>query len=124
MEHQKKLNLLNEANDSKFVTRKWNVANDQSNETYDVRNEIIYNTELWKCNLFDYNDAYILVKGDIIAAAPTATQESFKNCASFPKRITKIGGTTTDDTEDLDLVMSMYSLMEYSSKYSETIGSF
>ena len=30
MEHQKTLNLLNEANDSKFVTRKWNVYNDQS----------------------------------------------------------------------------------------------
>ena len=32
MEHQKILNLLNEANDSKFVTRKWNIANGQSNE--------------------------------------------------------------------------------------------
>ena len=30
MEHQKILNLLNEANDSKFVTRKWNIANDNS----------------------------------------------------------------------------------------------
>ena len=28
MEHQKILDLLNEANDSKFVTRKWNTAND------------------------------------------------------------------------------------------------
>ena len=27
MEHQKILNLLNEANDSKFITRKWNIAN-------------------------------------------------------------------------------------------------
>ena len=29
MEHQKILNLLNEANDSKFVIRKWNIVNDQ-----------------------------------------------------------------------------------------------
>ena len=29
MEHQKKLNLLNEPRDSKFVTRKWNFVNDQ-----------------------------------------------------------------------------------------------
>ena len=28
MEHQKMLNLLNEANDSKFVMRKWNIVND------------------------------------------------------------------------------------------------
>ena len=38
MEHQKILNVLNEANDSKFVTRKWNIVNDESNANYDVRN--------------------------------------------------------------------------------------
>ena len=38
MEHQKILNLLNEARDSKFVTRKWNIANDQSNGDYDAGN--------------------------------------------------------------------------------------
>ena len=31
MKHQKMLNLLNEANNSKFVTRKWNIVNDLSN---------------------------------------------------------------------------------------------
>ena len=36
MEHQKILNLLNEANDSKFVTRKLNIVIDNSNATYDV----------------------------------------------------------------------------------------
>ena len=36
MEHQKILNLLNEPSNSKFVTRKWNIANDQSNVNYDV----------------------------------------------------------------------------------------
>ena len=29
----------------------------------------------------------------------------FKNCAPFTKCITKIDGITTDDPEDLDLVM-------------------
>ena len=29
MEHHKILNLLNEPNDAKLVTRKWNVVNDQ-----------------------------------------------------------------------------------------------
>ena len=41
MEHQKILNLLNEQNDSKFVARKWNIVNDQSNGNYDVGKEII-----------------------------------------------------------------------------------
>ena len=65
MEHQKILNLLNEASDSKFVTRKWNIVNDQSNANYDVGNEIIYNTEVLKSNLCDYSDAYILVIDNI-----------------------------------------------------------
>ena len=53
MKQQKILNWLNEANDSKFVTRKWNIVNDESNANYDVRNEIIYNTEVLKSNLCD-----------------------------------------------------------------------
>ena len=46
MEHQKILNLLNEANNSKFVTRNWNLVNDNSKENYDVANEITYNTKV------------------------------------------------------------------------------
>ena len=57
MENQKLLNLLNEANDSKFVTRKWNIVNDHSKSNYDAANEITYNTEISKSNFCDYNDA-------------------------------------------------------------------
>ena len=59
MEHQKIINLLNEANDSKFVTIKWNIVNDNSKANCDVGNEIIYNMEVLKSNLCDYNNAYI-----------------------------------------------------------------
>ena len=55
MEHRKIINLLNEPNDSKFMTRKWNIVNDQSKANYDVEKEIIYYTELLKSNLYDYN---------------------------------------------------------------------
>ena len=41
MEHQKISNLLNEASDSKFKTRKKSIVNDQSNLNYDVGNKII-----------------------------------------------------------------------------------
>ena len=122
MEHQKILNLLNEASDSKFVTRKWNIVSDQSNANYDVGNGTVYNTEVSKSNLCDYNYAYILVKGDITVTAAPAKQVSFKNSAPFNKCITKIDGTTIDDAEDLDLVIAMHTLIEYSSNYSETIG--
>ena len=46
------------------------------------------------------------------------TQVAFKYCATFNKCLTKTDRTTTDDAEDLDLVMPMYSLVEYSSSYS------
>ena len=41
MKHQKILNSLNDASDSKFVTRKWNICNDNSKSSYGAGNEII-----------------------------------------------------------------------------------
>ena len=40
----------------KFVTRKWNIVNDNSKKNYGVGTEIIYNTKVLKSNLCDYND--------------------------------------------------------------------
>ena len=45
MKHQKILNLLNETNEYKFVTRKWNIINDNLVANYFVGHEIPYNTE-------------------------------------------------------------------------------
>ena len=67
------LNLLNEANNSKFVARIWNIVNDNSEVNYGVGNEIIYNTEVLKSNVYDYNDAYILVRDDITFIGNQAT---------------------------------------------------
>ena len=50
MEHHKVLNLLNEANDSKFMARTQNIVNDQSNANLDVGNKIIYNRDVLKYN--------------------------------------------------------------------------
>ena len=77
MEQQKILNLLNAASDSKFVTRKWNIVNDNSKSNYDATNEITYNTEILKSNLCDYNKAYILLRGDTTVVTATATQVAF-----------------------------------------------
>ena len=74
MERQKILNLSNDANDSKFVTRKQNYA---------AANEITHNTEILKSNLCDQNHAYTLVTGDINVAAGPVTQVTFKICAPF-----------------------------------------
>ena len=115
------MNLLNEASDSKFVARKWNIVSHKGNANYEVGGDIIYSTKVLKSNLCDYSDAYILVSGNC-NAGNVEDQVAFKNCAPFTKCIQKIDGTTTEDVKDLYLVMSMYNLLEYSSNYCNTTG--
>ena len=43
----------------------------------------------------------------------------FKNCATFTDRVSKI-----NNTQDLDVVMEVYNLIECSNNYSKTCGSF
>ena len=82
--------------------------------------------------LFDYGDACILVKGNITVnntaadgadANNTNKNVIFKNCAPFTSCISKINNTQIDNTEYIDIAMSMYNLIEYSDKYSKTSGS-
>ena len=83
---------MNEVNNSKFVTRKWNIVNNQLSANYHVRHEILYNTEVLKSNVCDYNDVDIL--GKITVIGHQATQVAFKNWAPLTKCITKIDGAT------------------------------
>ena len=76
---------------SKFVTRKLNIINDQPNTNYDVGNEIIYNKKVLKSNLCDNNDAYVLVRGDFISITHyIPTPVVLKSCAPFIDCITSI----------------------------------
>ena len=124
MEQQKIQNSLNEANDSKFVTRKQNIGQDRLKSNYDATNEMTCNTEILISFLCDYTDAYILVREDITVLAAPATQVVFMICPLFSKCIIKNYETTIDDAEDLDLVMPMYNLIGQSSNYSESMGTF
>ena len=47
----------------------------------------------------------------------------FKNNAPFISCISKINGIKIDNAEDLDVVMPMYNLLEYSKNYKKTTGS-
>ena len=47
----------------------------------------------------------------------------FKNDAPFRSCITKINNILVDNAEDLDIVMTMYNLLEYSDSCSVTSGS-
>ena len=85
-------------------------------------------------SLCDYGNVYILVKGTITLVGQGATEAAiqanrnneqviFKNCAPFTDCITEINNTQVDNVKDLDVVMRMYNLMEYSDNYSRTSGS-
>ena len=64
---------------------------DQSKVNYAVENEIIYSTEVLKSNLYAYNNAYILVIGNVtITGHNNETQVAFKICAPFTKCILKM----------------------------------
>ena len=85
-----------------------------------------------RSSLCDYSDAYILAKGNIsvnnTAAAGadannTGKKVIFKNCAPFTDCISKINNTQVDNAKDIDIVMPMYNLIEYSDNYSKTSGS-
>ena len=130
MQTQKITNLLgNVDNESlKFATRKQYVINDQNNADYGDGDEngttIKFETKVIKSNLCDYSDAYILVTGDITATGGDAnTKAAFKNCAPFTKCVTHINDEHVDNTDNLDSVMPMYNLIEYSNNYSDTSGS-
>ena len=53
----------------------------------------------------------------------TDKEVTFKNCAPFTKCISRINNTDIDNVQDIDIVMPMYNLLEYSDNYSKTSGS-
>ena len=102
---------------------------------YNENKSIRFKTPMLRSNLCDYSDAYILVKGTITVTDPGVNNNAnnirdkrnrpviLKNNASFVSCITRINGELIEDADDLDIVMSMYNLLEYSKNYRKTIGS-
>ena len=79
-------------------------------------------------DLCDFSDAYIVVKGDITLTKTNGRGIidirnrflAFKNNAPFTNCISKINNVLIDNAEDLDVVMPMYNLLEYSKNYRKT----
>ena len=119
---------------SKFRTKKLVEIYHESRGTCNVNSQIKFKTTMLKSSLCDYSDAYILVKGTITiagagdnAAARQADKRDkgvvFKNCALFTNCISEINNTQVDNAKDIDIVMPMYNLIEYSDNYAKTSGS-
>ena len=135
MKNRKIANLLANAlnQPSKFKTRNWVEINDESRGTY-TGNSIKFKTTMLRSNLCDYADAYLLVNGTITIigdggddAAKRADERDkgviFKNCAPFTKCISRINNTEIDNAKDIDIVMTIYNLIENSDNYSKISGS-
>ena len=78
-------------------------------------------------DLCDYSDTYIVVKGTITVrrANNNAYDKTLasKNNSPFTSSISKINNALIDNAEDLDIVIPMYNLIEYSKNYAKTSGS-
>ena len=132
MEDQRIINLLDNTQNkpSKFITRNCVEINDESRGTYNISNQFKFNTSI-RSHFCDYSDAYIHVKGAITAlnagtaAAPDNRNKKviLKNCAPFTNCINEINNTELDDAHVIDVVMSMYNLIEYSDIYWKILGS-
>ena len=130
MEHCKISKLLNNSTVSKFVTKKWIQINGLSNGQYCVNKNIRFKNSMLRSDLCDYSDGYILIKEtiDLLAAAANENDKAeknvaFKNDALLISCISKINITLINNTGDLDIVMPMYNLLEYSQNYSIKSGS-
>ena len=132
MEFQKIVNLLDITSDDKdlprYVTKKRIKVYDQSEKNYNPNKEIRIKTPMPRSGLCNFRDAYVVVKGDITVEGNNNANKRnknlvFKNNAPFINCITKINGIKIDNAEDLDVVMSMYNLLEYSKNYKKTTGS-
>ena len=126
MEYQKIANLLGNTSNQppKFRTRNWVEINDDSRGTY-TNSDIKFKTTMLKSNLCDYADAYIFVKGAIKITGARNDNDAwrldernkgviFENCTPFTICINRVNGTDIDNAQDIDIVIPMYNLIEFS----------
>ena len=128
MEYDKINNLLDSESEnlSKFVSREHVKVNSLSN-TCNENKSIRFKTPMLNSDLCDYADAHILVNGTILVNGlnPRDRQNRpliLKNNGPFISCITRINNELLEDADDLDIVMPMYNLLEYSKNYRKTIG--
>ena len=88
---------------------------------------IRFKTSILRSNICPYSDVYVVVKGKRSVAGaenPKSRNKMLtsKNNAPFRSCISKINNTLIDNAEDVDTVMPMYNLLEYSNNFSMTSG--
>ena len=112
------------------MSKTWIEINDLSSVQYSVNKNIRFKTSILRSDLCDYSDAYIVTKGtiDLLGTAVNENVKAqknvkFKNNAGVRSCISKIKSMLIDNAKDLDIVMPIYNLLEYSQNYSMASGS-
>ena len=114
-----------------LLLKKWVEVHDQlgsAEDRYKPRKQLRFKTSMLRSDLCDFSDAHITVKGTITLAKTIGRGIidrrnrllSFKNNASFTNCLSKINNFVIDNAEDLDVVMPMYNLLQYSKNYRKT----
>ena len=105
------------------------MINNESNTNYGVNKDTgannpdttKYDTRVLKPNLCDDAEAYILIDGTIRGTGgDNNTRLALKNCEPFTKCNLEINDEHVDTAENLDIVMPMYNLIEYSDNYQDS----
>ena len=131
MKFNKINNLLGPTHDEvpRFITKNRIEVQSQSGSTYNTSKPIKFETSMIRSDLCDYSDAYVWVKGKITVTDPNGNANfnkelTLKKNAPFISCISKINNELAENAEDLDIVMPIYNLLEYSKNYEKTSGFF
>ena len=132
MEFKEIKNFLDTAFDDKYLPRFFTknglkFMNNQKKPTTLTKKKNRIKTSMLRSDLCDFSDAYIVVKGDITVTEPDNPKRNksvaLKSNAAFINSISKIKGVQNHNAEDLDVVMPMHNLIEYSKNYRKTTES-
>ena len=136
MKYQNITNFLNTTSDNapRFITKKWIEVHEQSfsaEDRYKPSKQMRFKKSMLRSDLCNFSDAYTVVKGTNPLTKTNVrgiidirnSFLAFKNNAPFTNCISKINNGFIDNAEDLDVVMLMYNLLEYSKNYRKTTGS-
>ena len=117
-----------------LLLKKWVEVHDQlgsAEDRYKPSKQLRFKISMLRSDLCDFSDTHIAVKGTITLTKTNGRGIidrrnrllAFKNNAPFTNWISKINNLLIDNAEDLDVVMPMYNLLQYSKNYRKTTGS-
>ena len=129
MEYQIITNLIGKTSDNVFRcrTKNWIEVYNHSGSVevrYKPSKQVRFKTSQLRLDLCDFSNACIFVKATIVVEEGDnidikSRSLTLKNNAPSISCISKINIVLIDNAEDLDVVMLMYNLIEYSNSYKK-----